>query len=131
MLICRFHWVAFDNKVTKLFIIIYMLYCFTPTDRNWPSVYIRSICMVYNKAGQMDNNKFGGNKLQEELENPYVEEEQTTTWPTEKVQEDNQRSTKHTHNTKDRVTRTPLKTWGERNVFRIDYHLCKLFNIYI
>jgi hypothetical protein len=30
----------------------------------------------------------------------------------EKVQKDKQRSTKHTHKTKDRVTRTPLKTWG-------------------
>jgi hypothetical protein len=31
----------------------------------------------------------------------------------EKVQKDKQRSTKHTHNTEDRVTRTPLKTGGE------------------
>jgi hypothetical protein len=33
--------------------------------------------------------------------NPYIEEEQTTQWP------------KDTHKTKDRVTRTPLKTGGE------------------
>ena len=46
-------------------------------------------------------------------ENPYIEEEQTTQWPKEKVQKDKQRSTKHTHKTKDRVTRTPLKTGGE------------------
>jgi hypothetical protein len=38
-------------------------------------------------------------------------EEQTTQWPKEKVQK--QRSTKHTHKTKDRVTLTPLKTGGE------------------
>ena len=44
---------------------------------------------------------------------PYIEEEQTTQWPKEKVQKDKQRSTKHTHKTKDRVTRTPLKTEGE------------------
>jgi hypothetical protein len=31
----------------------------------------------------------------------------------EKVQKDKQRSTKHTHKTKDRVTRTPLKFGGE------------------
>ena len=31
----------------------------------------------------------------------------------EKVQKDKQRSTKHTHNTEDRVTRSPLKTGGE------------------
>ena len=57
---------------------------------------------------------------QEELEdtkggnqNPYIEEEQTTQWPKKKVQKDKQRSTKHTHKTKDRVTQTPLKTGGE------------------
>ena len=44
---------------------------------------------------------------------PYIEEEQTTQWPKEKVQKDKQRSTKHTYKTKDWVTRTPLKTGGE------------------
>ena len=34
----------------------------------------------------------------------------TTQWPTEKVQKDKQRSTKYAYKTKDRVTRTPLKT---------------------
>jgi hypothetical protein len=47
------------------------------------------------------------------FQNPYVEEEQTTQRLSEKVQKDEQRSTKHTHKTKDRVTRTPLKTGGE------------------
>ena len=46
-------------------------------------------------------------------QNPYIEKEQTTQWPKEKVQKDKQRSTKHTHKTKDRVTRTPLKTGVE------------------
>jgi hypothetical protein len=45
----------------------------------------------------------GGNQ------NPYIDEEQTTQWPKEKVQQDKQRSTKHTNKTKDKVTRTPLK----------------------
>jgi hypothetical protein len=45
--------------------------------------------------------------------NPYIEEEQTTQWPKEKVQKDKQRPTRPTHKTKDRVTRTPLKTGGE------------------
>ena len=49
----------------------------------------------------------GGNQ------NPHIEEEQTTQWPKEKVRKDKQRSTKHTHKTKDGVTRTPLKTGGE------------------
>ena len=43
----------------------------------------------------------------------YIEEEQTTQWSKEKVQTDKQRSTKHTYKTKDRVTRTSLKTGGE------------------
>jgi hypothetical protein len=40
----------------------------------------------------------------------YIEEGQTTQWPKEKVQKGKQRSTKHTHKTKDRVTRTPLSS---------------------
>ena len=43
-------------------------------------------------------------------QNPYIEKEQKTQWLKEKVQKDKQRSTKHTHKTKDRVTRTPLKS---------------------
>ena len=46
-------------------------------------------------------------------QNPYIEEEQTTQWPKEKAQKDKQRSTKHTYQTKDRVTRTLLKTGCE------------------
>jgi len=46
-------------------------------------------------------------------QNPYIEEEQTTQWPKEKVQKEKRRSTKHTYKTKDRVPRTPLKTGGE------------------
>ena len=46
-------------------------------------------------------------------QNRYIEEEQTTQCPKEQVQKDKQRSTKHTHKTKDRVTPTPLKTGGE------------------
>jgi hypothetical protein len=42
-------------------------------------------------------------------QNPYIEEEQTTQWPNEKVQKDTQRSTKHTQKTKYQLTRTPLK----------------------
>jgi hypothetical protein len=41
----------------------------------------------------------------------------TTQWPKEKVQKAKQRSTKRTHKTKDRVTRTPLKTGGELKCF--------------
>jgi hypothetical protein len=46
-------------------------------------------------------------------QNPYIEEGQTTQWPKEKSTKDKLRSTKHTHTTKDRVTRTPLKIESE------------------
>jgi hypothetical protein len=53
------------------------------------------------------------------------EEEQTTQWPKLKVQKDKQRSTKHTYKTKDRVTRTALKTGGE--VSHCPFGIFKLF----
>ena len=46
-------------------------------------------------------------------QNPYIEEEQTTLWPKEKLQKDKQLFTKHTYKPKDRVTWTPLTTGGE------------------
>ena len=52
-------------------------------------------------------------------QNPYIEEEQTTQWPKEKVQKDKQRSTKHTYKSKDRVTWTPLKTGDEHRCSEI------------
>ena len=73
--------------------------------------------------------------------NPYIEEEQTTLWPKEKVQKDKQQ--KHAYKTKDRVTRTPLKTGGELRcvIFIVSFTgltvlspLCKnliLFNILV
>ena len=44
--------------------------------------------------------------------NPYIEE-QTTQWPKGKAQKDKQRSTKQTHKTNDRVTRTLQKAGGQ------------------
>jgi hypothetical protein len=52
-------------------------------------------------------------------------EEQTTQWPKEKNKQHNDQKkkgqreklrSKHTHKTKDRVTRTPLKTRGQLNI---------------
>ena len=42
-------------------------------------------------------------------QNSYIKEGHITQWHKEKVQKDKQRSTKHTHKIKDRVTRAPLK----------------------
>ena len=41
-------------------------------------------------------------------QNPYIEEEQTTQWPKEKVKTNKQRSKKHTYKPEDRVSRTQL-----------------------
>jgi hypothetical protein len=46
--------------------------------------------------------------------NDQKTEEQTTQWPKEKGQKDKQRSTKHIHKTKDRVT---LQTGGKECKF--------------
>ena len=54
------------------------------------------------------------NQYQSGIQNSYIEGEQAKQWPKDK--KDKQRSTKHTHKTKDRVTRTPLKTGGETRV---------------
>ena len=43
-------------------------------------------------------------------------EEQTTQWPKEKVKKDKQRFSKHAHKTKERVTRTTLRTRVLRRV---------------
>ena len=67
------------------------------------------------------SNIFTGNVLillQEKMlrrgnQNPYIKEEQTTQRSKVKGQKVKQRSTKHTHKTTDRVTRTPLNTGGE------------------
>jgi uncharacterized protein with ATP-grasp and redox domains len=45
-------------------------------------------------------------KYQSGNQDPYIEEEQTHNGQKKKVQKDKQRSTKHTHKTKDRVRRT-------------------------
>ena len=54
-------------------------------------------------------------RYQRGSQNPYIEEEQTTQWPKEKVLKDKERSTKHTYKTKERVTWSSLKTGGELN----------------
>jgi len=46
--------------------------------------------------------------------NLYIGDEQTTQWPNEKVQKDEQWSTKHTHKTKDRVKWTSPRTGDEK-----------------
>ena len=72
---------------------------------------VTQACVVSNWNLEEFEDIKGGNQ------NPYIEEDQTTQWPKEKVQNDKQRSTKHTHKTKDRVTRTQLKTGGELRCF--------------
>jgi hypothetical protein len=71
-------------------------------DHILPEVYVTTLRRVWRVW-----------RYQRGSKNPYIEEEQTTQWPKEKVQKNKQRSTTHTYKTKDRVTRTPLKTRGE------------------
>jgi hypothetical protein len=53
------------------------------------------------------NRQYNGQKIPKGgNQNPSIKEEQTMQWPKEKVQNYKQRSTRHTHKTKDRVTRT-------------------------
>ena len=59
-------------------------------------------------------------RYQWDKQNPYTEEEHITQWPKEKVHKDKQRSAKHTKKTKDRVTRTPLKTGGIKKTSQWD-----------
>ena len=62
--------------------------------------------------------------------NPYTEEDQKTQWPKEKVQKEKQRSTKHTNKTKDRITRTPLKSGGELTCSRRVSSSCSTSGIF-
>ena len=64
----------------------------------------RALCKAISSAM-----KRGTRRYQRGNQNPFIEEEQAPQWPKEKVQKDKQRPTKHTHKTKHRVTRTPLK----------------------
>ena len=71
-------------------------------------------------------------RYQKGNQNPYIEEEQTTQWPKEKIQKDKQQSTQHTHKAKERVTRTPLKTGSElRCSGRVFKMKCWLQSVYL
>jgi len=60
----------------------------------------------------------------------YIEKEQTTQSPKEKVQKDKQRSTKHTYKTKDRVTRTHVEHIKvDIYIFIIVVYLVKYLNL--
>ena len=78
-------------------------------------------------AKRQKNRQHNGQKTEEqttqwpkeEQTTQWPKEEQTTQWSKEKVQKEKQRSTKHTHKTRDRVTRTQIKTGGgETRVLR-------------
>ena len=73
--------------------------------RSWPTKIPNM-----NKMRQKTNDYLRTQDVQTDV---WVEDGQTTQWPKDIGQNDKQRSTKHTHKTKDRVTRTQLKTVGE------------------
>jgi hypothetical protein len=86
-------------SIAKLILCQYIMYIYICKLLTWFNFYSKVKSLKIPKGGN---------------QNPYIEEEKTTQWPKEKVQKDKQRSTKHTYKTKDQVTRTPLKTEGER-----------------
>jgi hypothetical protein len=91
-----FRVIAFGSPVAKQIIYTYLLYEYF-------------LCQSYFRPYTI----WRVWRYQRGNQNAYIEEEQKTQWSKEKVQKDKQRSTKHTHKTKDRVTRTPLKTGDE------------------
>jgi hypothetical protein len=77
------------------------LYIEEEQTTQWPKDTKGVIRICISKKNRQHNGQKipkGGNQ------NLYIEEEQTTQWPKEKVQKDQQRSTKHTYKTKVRVT---------------------------
>jgi len=76
------------------------------------------LCLFYSKYHHFNTTIIQRRvwRYQRGNHNPYIEE-QTTQWPKENAQKDKQRSTRHTYKTKDRVTRSPLKTGGELRWF--------------
>ena len=85
------------DSILIILIVFFEVRIWTATFEEWSKL------VKYNKSLKMPkwSSKFVYRRLQ------------TTQWPKEKVQRDKQPSTKHTHKTKDRVTRIPLKTRGE------------------
>ena len=89
------------NKLANVKYHEYSVCCHSASFIHWLlQVVIYITVSILNMCKKSLKIPKGGNQ------NPYIEEEQTTQWPKEKVQKDKQRSTKYTYKTKDRVTRT-------------------------
>ena len=86
------------------------------------SYYLFSSCLLFIYLRRVLRYQRGN-------QNPHIEEEQTKKWPNEKGQKDKQRTTKHTYETKDRVTRNPLKTTDERRCSGRASSSCSTSNI--
>jgi len=100
---------------------VLLIYCFASiTEPFWalPSSQGNNKCLAFpleNFSQKLNHRKRARRVWRYQIcnQNPYIKEEQTTQWPKEKGQKDKQWSTKHTHKTKDPVTRTPLKSGCE------------------
>ena len=60
----------------------------------------------------VDKQNFNRKSFIQQYQKPKIEKGQTTQWPKINEQNDKQRSTKHTHKAKYRVTRNHIKKWG-------------------
>jgi hypothetical protein len=117
-----FHSISCVSDWTRIAHVGILLYHFLNTAER------KTICNYLNKMPKKTW-FFGVRRVwryQRGNHNPYIEEEQTTQWPKEKGQKDKQRSTKHTYKTKDRVTRTPLKTGGELRWQWTHFYYCAI-----
>ena len=99
---------------TIILVFHWFLFIEVPYQARKPSGHVY-VCMLGCSCCMFCKCRIGvWRRYQRGNQKPYIEEEQITQWSKEKVQKDDiQRSTKHTYKTKDRVTRTPLKTGGE------------------
>ena len=83
------------------------------SGRRYPIARQKSISTILLVTIKISSLQKKSMKIPKGYQNLYIEEEQTTQWSKEKGKKGNQRSTKHTHKTKDRVTRTPQNTRGD------------------
>jgi Zn-finger nucleic acid-binding protein len=109
---CFFHFVKFSHLAAFCIVCC----CNIKLQKAWQINVILQISYIIRRVWRYQR----GNQ------NSYIEE-QTTQWPKEKVQKDKQRSTKHTHKTDDRVTRTPIQTRGAISAIMIKAFVCCAF----
>jgi hypothetical protein len=94
----------------------------------WNKIVIHILIFIFLKMLKDENYCIVSRRVwrdQRGNRNPYIEEQQITQWPKEKGQKN-----KYTHQTKDRVTWTPLQIRGELGRRAWRYQVGKLKTIF-